>query len=406
MGPTRTISIRRTSRSPTAPRPLLLLRPGARGQRDRGRPPEAARDLGFRWARPEDRRPDPHHRRALRDGGLVVAAHAHRELGQVEAEPVAQPAQRGEVWARIALGRRNAHEPPQRDPGQLRHGLRERRALRRGAPRLRRLAPDVHLEQHARRRAPRGRSSRDLLREREPVDGVHPPHLARQVLHLVRLEGADEVPHELAQIRERRRLVAPFLRVVLPEVALPSRVRLADGLRRLRLGDGDERDARRDARAHGGEALPDRAHGRALHGSAKPRRSSSASASARGSPTTFETLPRSSSTNAPPAPWTAYAPALSRGSPVATYHAICASVRRAKRTAVVAASTSSRPSRRAHTAVTTWCGRPESARSMRRASSPSAGFPRMAPSSTTAVSAPSTVSPATARAFSRATRRT
>jgi hypothetical protein len=92
------------------------------------------------------------------------------------------------------------------------------------------------------------------------------------------------------------------------------------------------------------------------------------------------------------------------------YHAICASSSGAKRTSVETTSSSSTPSpadvRRTQIAVRTACDVPESTRSMRRASSASRGLPRISSWSTTAVSAASTMSPLTARAFSRATRRT
>src|SRR5216110_1981862 len=65
-----------------------------------------------------------------------------------------------------------------------------------------------------------------------------------------------------------------------------------------------------------------------------PNRSSSSSASRSGRPITPKKSPRIPSTSAAPLPWIAYAPALSSGSPVATYAAIWASVGGRKVTSV------------------------------------------------------------------------
>src|SRR6266542_5674654 len=120
----------------------------------------------------------------------------------------------------------------------------------------------------------------------------------------------------------------------------------------------------RDRRAERDEPLGDRhgpvppvPGGRALEGrlqkSGKPARRRRSAVSASGSPTTFETLPSTDSTKAPPAPWIAYAPALSSGSPVPMYQSISPRVRRAKRTFVATTASSSSASarpRRTHTA--------------------------------------------------------
>jgi hypothetical protein len=57
-----------------------------------------------------------------------------------------------------------------------------------------------------------------------------------------------------------------------------------------------------------------------------PRRSSSRTTVSKGNPITLLTLPSTPSTKTPPAPWIAYAPALSNGSPVARYHSTASGV--------------------------------------------------------------------------------
>src|SRR5579862_1885988 len=105
----------------------------------------------------------------------------------------------------------------------------------------------------------------------------------------------------------------------------------------------------------------------------------------------------------------AYAPALSIGSPLATYAAISSGESVTNQTRVTVDPHARPLCRRRQTPVITSCCRPESNRSMRAASTVSAGLPRMQPSITTTVSAPSTISSApasTARALARANRLT
>src|SRR5262249_39367468 len=56
-----------------------------------------------------------------------------------------------------------------------------------------------------------------------------------------------------------------------------------------------------------------------------PKSRSSAAVAANGSPTTVPREPASPAPNPPPPPWIAYAPALSSGSPPATYASMAAS---------------------------------------------------------------------------------
>ena len=75
-------------------------------------------------------------------------------------------------------------------------------------------------------------------------------------------------------------------------------------------------------------------------------------------------------------------------------------------TAVVTTSSSTRSPDRTATPVCTWWVRPDSRRSMRRASAASIGLPRMSPSTSTIVSAASDGVPSTARALAAARRAT
>src|SRR6185295_2599000 len=129
---------------------------------------------------------------------------------------------------------------------------------------------------------------------------------------------------------------------VLPEGAVARLPGLPDQRLRLELGDGDQLDGRRvppraragggDAFAHVPQSLGD-AH-RALQGSGNPACRNSSAVSASGRPTTLDALPSMRCTSTPPAPWMAYAPALSSGSPVEAYQAISASDRGRNHTAV------------------------------------------------------------------------
>ena len=59
------------------------------------------------------------------------------------------------------------------------------------------------------------------------IDGVNPLEMPRQVPGLVRLDGTDEVPHDL-EIRQRGDLRQGLLDVVFAELALACRIRGAD----------------------------------------------------------------------------------------------------------------------------------------------------------------------------------
>ena len=99
------------------------------------------------------------------------------------------------------------------------------------------------------------------------------------------------------------------------------------------------------------------------------------------------TLPRTRSTNMPPAPCTAYAPALPVGSPIPTYHSIISSVSDENVTSELTVSATVRPPSRNATPVCTRWVRPDNRRNMERASSSSSGLPRMSPPKSTVVSA-------------------
>ena len=133
------------------------------------------------------------------------------------------------------------------------------------------------------------------------------------------------------RLPDGRELVARLLHEVLRDVAEPGRDRCDDARRRLPLRDTDQRHLGRRPtgalRGRGGAraelreprrdpAVADAGRPRVAH--APPSERSSASVSSSGSPMTFVSLPSTASTKLRPSPWSAYAPALSSGSPVAT----------------------------------------------------------------------------------------
>src|SRR5258708_3594469 len=134
---------------------------------------------------------------------------------------------------------------------------------------------------------------------------------AGHVLRFVSLERTDRVPTNAAKVSQRLALVTKLLRVVLTEAALAGQVRLADRLSRLQLRHGDQLHAARlacdatarlvDSLADARESISHGAHGRS-HGRSAPAARSISSVSTKGRPTTFDTLPRISETNAPPRP--------------------------------------------------------------------------------------------------------
>src|SRR5436309_621837 len=93
--------------------------------------------------------------------------------------------------------------------------------------------------------------------------------------------------------------------------------------------------------------------------------------------------------NSAPTPWSAYAPALSMPSRVATYQSMSSADigEKVTRETVLSQEIDSSGTRRSATAVITSCVRPASRCSMRRASSGSRGLPRTAASTATTVSA-------------------
>src|SRR5690606_14878345 len=115
------------------------------------------------------------------------------------------------------------------------------------------------------------------------------------------------------------------------------------------------------------------------------------------------------STSVEPKPWIPYAPALSSGSPVATYSDAVRRSNRRNRTRTPSTAHAIRPpGATTATPVSTRCSRPWSRSSISTASSAPRGLPRTTSSTTTIVSLPTTIASgrfaATACAFSRASR--
>ena len=98
---------------------------------------------------------------------------------------------------------------------QLGHGIEQcGEAFGRDAA-LRLLTADVDLEQDVLHELPLGCDALDLLGEAQAVDRLDEPHLADQVLDLVRLERPDEVHRDAGTVRLT--LGLPFLHPVLTE---------------------------------------------------------------------------------------------------------------------------------------------------------------------------------------------
>ena len=90
------------------------------------------------------------------------------------------------------------------------------------------------------------------------MDAVKQPH---RILGLVRLQLADHVqPHIGEAVAQRRPLALGFLHAVLPEVPLAGRYQWHDGLRAVRLGDGNQCDVCRVAPCVGSRARDLRPH--------------------------------------------------------------------------------------------------------------------------------------------------
>ena len=108
------------------------------------------------WARAEDRRADPHHRRAFGDRGLEVVGHPHRQRVEGECRSAQRLEQRAQPHERLALPQRARLPAPESPSGRATAGAaaappraRARPPHRRDAA-LARFAADVDL--HAARR--------------------------------------------------------------------------------------------------------------------------------------------------------------------------------------------------------------------------------------------------------------
>ena len=139
------------------------------------------------------------------DRHLEVVAHAHRQLAQLDAGPRRcasrsrsrrSAAKCGRAASGSSVERRDHHQAHAAQVRQRRERVQQRRQRRGRDAALLRLARDVDLHQAVLHvgapRRPRRRSTSSS--SAGAVHGVDQRHLARQVLHLVALERADEVP--------------------------------------------------------------------------------------------------------------------------------------------------------------------------------------------------------------------
>src|SRR5258706_5434377 len=193
------------------------------------------------------RRPDAHHGGAfLRRLGKVVA-HAHRqrvELDSLRANRFECLAQRRELATSLVLVRclaRHSHQAPQFQARHRGHLPREpERMVRLDSP-LRLLAADVHLDADVQRSGAIGTRLRERGGRPGAIHAVHPVEALRYIAGLVGLQVANVVPRGL-QIRQRREFGKGFLDVALAEIAAARGMRGANGIGRLRLGNGYPRD--------------------------------------------------------------------------------------------------------------------------------------------------------------------
>ena len=194
----------------------------------------------------EDRLADPHRRRPVRDGQLVVARHPHGQLrppprkrvGVLQPGPqIAHPAEAGADQIGVVGEHREGHQPPHPQgveprqlPGERRHRLRRQSEL--GV-----LPRRVHLHEDVERAIQVVQPTIQRFGQPERIEGVELGGHRSDLLGLVRLQVPDHRPVQVRDVGEHLRLGDGLLHLVLAEQPDPGVVRLPDQSRRLGLAD-------------------------------------------------------------------------------------------------------------------------------------------------------------------------
>ena len=250
---TATRTTRTTTRSATATRSAATTaaRSSAPSVNDSGGSGSRRSEVGRPGARhraPKIAVPTPHAGRALLDRDAPVGAHPHRQLGDPERSRSARSS--AEVRPRVLAGGGMHMSPTSSTAGSAADRRGERRRSSPGAQPAFDASPPVFTSRkHARDRALRGEAAaraRGRARSRSTVctQATRP---ARYFTLFV-CSPPMKCQRRSGEVGERVGLLAPLLRVVLAEVALPRRVRLADRRGGLRLRDRDEGHARGELR--------------------------------------------------------------------------------------------------------------------------------------------------------------
>ena len=219
------------------------------------------------YSRPEQSGAQSNESRALFDGDLEIVAHSHGELPSRETSAEGLSAELPETAKvrsngfGIGLERRQYHQPVDPEAPKSGQVLERRKELDLREAKLRRLAGEIHLNQHRLHLADFLGGAIDLVAQLDAIEGVDAVKEGDGLLHLVLLQVPHQVPLGRGPIAslecfERWDLLFRLLYPVLPDVGdarLDRGGHFVDG---AALRHGDQRDVR------GG---PPRAAAGALH---------------------------------------------------------------------------------------------------------------------------------------------
>jgi len=157
--------------------------------------------------------------------------HAHGQSVDGEASgaqgfrQLAQATERRALRGEIVAGFRNRHQAAQTQSGQGGDGLAQGQGFVRAAAAFAGFARDIDLNADLQRRQPGRALSRQALGDLQPVDGMHPGEMFGDDPGLVALQGADEMPFEIAvamAVKSGNNLGCAFLCVTFAKGALPG----------------------------------------------------------------------------------------------------------------------------------------------------------------------------------------
>ena len=160
------------------------------------------------------------------DGDFIIAAHAHRQLAQLDwrratgSQVVGQLAQPGKIVAgpvRTSFQCGHSHQAEDIDIGQLRDRFQERMKLILSKTMLGRITRDVYFQQHIDRQLGRAGLAADFLQQPEAIDRVDQRPEGERPLDFVPLQMADQVPMD-GQVGQCLGLGPQFLRPAFAQV--------------------------------------------------------------------------------------------------------------------------------------------------------------------------------------------